>query len=375
MADPGSLPTPRTLWLGLLCALFLPLGASAQSPRWQVDLNGSRIEYDTLDALNAPSLATAVEWQSRVLLARLAGSLTGFEDAGRTLQGRGDVVGWFSPAGVRSPLRLEAGGSLQGSSHSSGFDAYLAQVAGRAHFQQRTAGGWVGLEAGTSKNSLDPEAVTNVSPEVGGWAQVGPTRLVARYADVRVEGDRFPEATVSALYSRGRWDVTAYLGVRGSPYEEVDGDSWLAASATVWLQDRLALLLSGGTYAPDVLQGLPGGTFLSVGIRYAPRRVRPVAPAAPLPLMFTRESARSGRVGFTVPNAGAVAIAGDWNEWQPTPLTRGDDGRWLLPSDVPAGVHRFNLLVNGEVWMVPEGIPAVDDGFGGQVGLLVISES
>ena len=192
MADPGSLPIARTAWLGFLCALFLPLGASAQSPRWQVDLNGSRIEYDTLDALNAPSLATAVEWQSRVLLARLAGSVTGFQDAGRTLQGRGDVVGWFSPAGVRSPLRLEAGGSLQGSSHSSGFDAYLAQAAGRVHLQQRTMGGWVGLEVGTSKNSLDPGAVTNVSPEAGGWAQLGPTRLVARYADVRVEGDRFP---------------------------------------------------------------------------------------------------------------------------------------------------------------------------------------
>ena len=48
----------------------------------------------------------------------------------------------------------------------------------------------MGLEAGTSKNSLDPGAVTNVSPEVGGWAQVGPARLVARYADVRVEGER-----------------------------------------------------------------------------------------------------------------------------------------------------------------------------------------
>ncbi len=356
MADPGSLPLARTWWLGLICALLLPLGASAQSPRWHVDLNGSRIEYDTLAAMNAPSLATAAEWQGTKLLARLAGSLTGFEGAGRTLQGRGDLVGWFSPAGVGSPLRLEVGGTLQGSSHSSGFDAYLAQAVSRVHFQRRDRGGWLGLGAGTSKNSLDPEAVVDLAPEVGGWVQLGPTRMVARYADIQVDGDRFPEATLSAVYSRGRVDVTAWAGLRGSPYEGVDGDSWLAASATVWFRDQLALLLSGGTYAPDVLQG-------------------PLAPAAPLPLMFTRETARSGAVGFSVEGARTVAIAGDWNGWQPTPLARADDGRWLLPTDLPPGVHRFNLLVNGEEWTVPEGIPSVDDGFGGQVGLLVISET
>ena len=72
--------------------------------------------------------------------------------------------------------------------------------------------------------------------------------------------------------------------------------------------------------------------------------------------------------------AATVAVAGDWNGWEPAPLTRSPDGRWLLPRDLPAGVHRFNLLVDGERWIVPEGVPSVDDGFGGQVGLLVIAE-
>jgi hypothetical protein len=40
---------------------------------------------------------------------------------------------------------------------------------------------------------------------------------------------------------------------------------------------------------------------------------------------------------------------------------------------LPPGVYRFNLIVDGERWIVPEGVTAVDDGYGGKTCLLVVS--
>lgn len=379
--DPAAMPdrpTCRThglLGLALLLAGSVPVAVHGQQPRWQVDLNGSRIQYDTLAALNAPSLAASLEWQRSTLLARLGGSFTGFEDNGQSVQGRGDLVGWFSPAGAASPLRLEVSGGVGGSRHSSGFQSHIAQADLRLHLQGRRGGGWIGSGAATARNSFDEAAVTSFTPNLGGWVQLGPTRLIGRYVDTRVEGERFPEVSASAVYSRGPVDLTAFAGYRDSPFEEVDSDGWAGASAAFWLQSNIAVLVSGGRYAPDVIQGLPGGEFISLGVRFSPRRQRPVAPTEPLPLLFTRESARSGGLVFRVPDAGTVEVAGDWNGWQPQPLSRAADGGWRLPAELEPGVYRFNLRVDGAEWVVPEGFPTVDDGFGGQVGILVISES
>jgi hypothetical protein len=66
-----------------------PTSLHAQSPRLELDLSGTRIAYDTLAALTAPSLAALTEWQRPSLFARLSGSVTGLEDSGWSLQGRG----------------------------------------------------------------------------------------------------------------------------------------------------------------------------------------------------------------------------------------------------------------------------------------------
>lgn len=358
----------------LAVAVATPNHLSAQTARWRLDVSGSRIQYDTLEALNAPSVATSVEWAGSALLARVGGSLTGFQDQGQTLQGRAEIAGWFSPAGRASPLRLELGGGMGGSTHSSGFDAFVTQAAARLHAQRGAGGGWIGVGAARSKNSFDIEAVASTAPEAGAWVQFGPTRLVARFLDTRIEGERFPEITASAVYSRGVLDLTAFLGRRESPFDGVDAEEWAGGSATLWVQPHVGLVVSGGRYAPDLLQGLPGGDFYSVGIRIAPRRRRPLAPSAPLPLMFTREEARAGELGFEVSGARTVEVAGDFNAWQPTPLRRARDGRWLLPDDLEPGVYRFNLRIDGTRWIVPAEVPSVEDGFGGSVGILVISE-
>jgi hypothetical protein len=36
------------------------------------------------------------------------------------------------------------------------------------------------------------------------------------------------------------------------------------------------------------------------------------------------------------------------------------------------GAYRFSLILDGEHWVVPEGVPMLPDDFGGEVGLLLV---
>ena len=136
-----------------------------------------------------------------------------------------------------------------------------------------------------------------------------------------------------------------------------------------------AVVVSGGQYATDVVQGLPGGDFVSIGFRLARRRVPTVPRRFVVPFVYTTESAEGpAGVSFQLPEAARVEIAGDFNGWQPEPLRRDADGRWTFPVDLAPGVYRFNVRVDGGAWIVPPDFPEVDDGFGAKAGLLIVSD-
>jgi len=355
--------------------LLVPGPVDAQSPRVELDLSATRIEYDTLAPLDAPSLAALAEWQRPSLFGRVTGSVTGFEDAGWSVQGRAHLAGWLSPLGILSPVRLELGGTAGGSRYSRGFDSFVARSDVRVHLRGRGGCVWVGASLATARNSFDSAAVTGVVPSLGAWAQTGSLRGTLSYLHTRVAGESYPEANLALTLSRGAIDVTVYGGLRQSPLQGPGLDErWAGASAALWVTDHAAVVVSGGRYGADVLQGLPGGDFLSVGLRLTPRRSRPIPVSAIAPIVYTAEATRTGGVGFRVPDAARVEIAGDWNAWIPEPLSRDSSGRWMLPTALEPGVHRFNLRVDGERWIVPDEVPSIDDGYGGRVGLLIVSE-
>ena len=348
--------------------------ALAQAPRLEVDLNAMRIEYDTLAPLNAPSLSALTEWLGASTFARISGGVTGFEGAGWSLQGRGNLAGWLAPRGLLSPLRLELAGTAGGSRHSSGFDSFVTQADVRLHLRARSVGAWAGGSFALARNSFDSAAVDGVVPAVGAWAQTGGLRGTLSLLATRVDGETHPEASVALAYTRGLADVTLWAGVRRSPFEDAGLDEeWAGASASVWVTDHTALVVTGGRYSADVLQGLPGGSFVSIGLKLTPRRARPIPVSAPAPIVYTREDARAGAIGFSLTDADSVEIAGDWNGWVPEPLSRDGTGRWVVPVGLEPGVYRFNLRVDG-AWVVPDEVPSIDDGFGGRVGLLIVSE-
>ncbi len=81
-------------------------------------------------------------------------------------------------------------------------------------------------------------------------------------------------------------------------------------------------------------------------------------------------------VSFEVdfPDAGAVALAGTFNDWDPEalPLTKGDDGRWRASIELEPGEYLYKFVVDG-TWMEDPGNPeSADDGYGGVNSVLIV---
>jgi 1,4-alpha-glucan branching enzyme len=58
------------------------------------------------------------------------------------------------------------------------------------------------------------------------------------------------------------------------------------------------------------------------------------------------------RIEFIHPTAGAIAIAGTFNDWRPdvAQMIPLGEGRWLKELSLPPGVYEYRLVVDG-AWM------------------------
>lgn len=376
---PGRTLSGLRSWFVIFLGMLLAQAATvdAQSPRWEINMTGARIQFDSLSTLNSPAVSGLLDWRGPEVLARLSAGVTGFQNAGWTAHGAGDVSRWLSPLGARGPLYLELAGGASGSRHSSGFDTYLFRGDARLHARGTSIGTWLGAGLAHTRSSFDTAAVRGVVPSAGAWGRMEDVRLTLSYQVPEVFDRTYHEVTTSVGYVGERLDLTALAGWRRSPSGTVlPNETWAGANASIWLNETAAIVVSGGRYGPDVLQGLPGGDYVSIGFRLTRQRVRPMfeSPAG-APLLFSESNAARGSIGFRLADAETVEVAGDWNDWTPEPMVRGAAGRWILPAGLAPGIYRFNLRVDGMRWVVPDGVPSSDDGFGGEVGILIITEN
>ncbi len=47
---------------------------------------------------------------------------------------------------------------------------------------------------------------------------------------------------------------------------------------------------------------------------------------------------------------------------------------WVVDLRLDPGLHQYSLVVDGDTWLVPEGVPSVPDEFGGRVVVLVLRD-
>lgn len=350
-------------------ALLCPAAADGQ--RWHVDYGATSIGYDTADHIVGASLVPQVEWSGNTLHTLVNANLTFFEGSTWTAQGWGDVSFLTRPVGWDRRLRIEAATSLGGSVHADGYSTGSTRGEVRAHLAGGTRGAWVGYAAGLGWTSSPRNVGLSLGPTVGAWLDRRSFTATVTWTPRRFEHHTFQEVDGRVVMSRGPVDAAAYAGWRGAPDTSRGPEGWAGATVAVWVAPRAAVVAAAGTYSSDLLQGLPRGRFASLAVRLSGGRP-PVWARAWTGRAVHAPAGGTGDMRFRVPSATRVEVAGDWTGWKPVPLTRGPDGRWTLRLQLTPGVYRFNLIVDGGRWIVPEGVAAVDDGFGGKAGVLVI---
>lgn len=86
-----------------------------------------------------------------------------------------------------------------------------------------------------------------------------------------------------------------------------------------------------------------------------------------------RNSHRPVSFFCAAPNAKTVEIAGDFNDWQPFPMTRSVDGWWHTQLELTHGHHQYRFLVNGQPMLDPHATGIVRDEHGERVSLVAVS--
>ena len=98
------------------------------------------------------------------------------------------------------------------------------------------------------------------------------------------------------------------------------------------------------------------------------RERRAAAPSPRLPRVA------DGWAVFRLPrgdHAQPPVVMGDFSEWQPVAMT-AEGGAWVARVRVAPGAYHYAYrTADGQV-VVPEGVPTVDDGFGGRSAVLVV---
>lgn len=89
----------------------------------------------------------------------------------------------------------------------------------------------------------------------------------------------------------------------------------------------------------------------------------------------TETQSRPVRIEFSHPTAGAVRIAGSFNEWRPeaTPMISIGGGRWAKELALPPGTYEYCLVVDGAFLPDPQAQETAPNPFGGVNSVLRVS--
>lgn len=390
----GALCPAARLLLCLLTSAFSPLGA--QAPVRTRDVGFATVDYSNGLTLGALSFTetVAVDRPNGSLFA--TGLVSLFHDGRWSMQGGitgsrfsapiaagGILRPWFRT--VRGELSLNTTSTLQ-----QGFMPTL-QLLGQARLHL-IADAYALRGGAAVTRAFDGFAWrTTVMGDAGGWARVRgaivsytATPMQLQYGDVLAD----QEAAVS--FSRGRVTWDASLGLRLG--EALRGTTaWGALNATWPLRAGALATASAGSYPIDLIQGLPGGRYLALGMRLpsgglaalrSPRRLPPPPPPERPVLPVTErlslvigpslDSLGLREVRVWAPGIRTVELLGDFTEWVPVPLIRQPNGEWRGYYHVTPGVHRINVRLERAELDVPVNLARVKDEFTGDVGLIIV---
>jgi hypothetical protein len=379
----------RHVWTASLAAATSLFGirAPAAQTTGTVDVGVSTVRYDGFLPSSAGSLTPALTWERPGTAVTARGTYLRFESGRRSLQGLVAASLFTPPSLLHQRWRGELSLSAGGSSYADFASFWHATGEARLHFVAGGRGAWIGVTGGRTSygHAARPVAIAGV----GVWARRSQV-TVAASATRSMVGDTAYSDLGSMLHaSRGRFELDASLAARVASRgagHGVHGE----ASTTFTLGERTALFISGGRYPTDPVSGSVAGRYASVGLRLRtaplprPRAIHPPRPLIRSPANgdggsgFTArlevQTAPDGTVRVVVraPAAATVEVAGDFTDWQPVTLRRTGEDRWESVFQIPSGIHRVNVRIDGGRWTAPAGTARAEDEFGGEVGIVAV---
>jgi hypothetical protein len=352
-----NLPRPAVGAAVVLGAAAAPLVAQEAS----FFLGGIHATYADTISGSAGTAGLRLRFQSAAFWTQADAYFSQFTSGGWSAQGNLGIL-TMHPVGRHLALGLRADGNanaFEGGSWSGigSLGPYLA-VSG---------GGWIGVAGAVAGGVRDIEGTTRplVTPTLRVSRLAGRFVFDARASASWADSLRFGDGLLAATFTARSVTISATGGMR---IGDLGDEPWAQGSVAWRLSAHVQLETAIGTYPAD-LTGFTEGFFVNAGIRIGTRRT----PAIPRPTVrVNRVGEQEVQVTFTVPDAIEVAIAGEWNAWTPTPLSKIDGTHWRATLPLGPGAYHFSLVVDGDRWIVPEGVPNMPDDFGGEVGLLLV---
>ena len=352
-------------------ALALSVAAShAAAQQISLRLGGVRASYANAVSGSAGTVTGRLSWDAPRFVASFDGSYARFASGWWATQAYGEFYG-IRVVGPRAGIGLRADGSLGKVS-----DGVWSGTLALGPVGSLLVGNAV-LSAGVAAGALrriDSMASATVAGNVRARLDLGRWTVEASVEATHAAGMNFTDASAEVGWRAGPVALSALTGARTGT---LGGKPWLQGQAEWRVAPWASLEAQVGTYPRDIT-GFTSGSFVSLGVWLKPGGRRDTR----LPSVYrgasgndvTIEQSEPGRerVTFVVPGARRVEIAGEWNDWTPVALVRLGAERWQANVTLGKGAHRFSLLVDGDRWVVPAGVPSIPDSFGGTVGLLVV---
>lgn len=387
--------------MALFLATTLPLPTSLAAQRTLVR---SRPPFPT--GFGGAGVVIAPRWAAWLDRVQLEGAL-------RLGGGASTVAAGWGSVGVGLSPSLFIAGEWSGTRASAGLDAR------RDH---TLAFALIGADWGVSAAhrsggaSLDQFATEFTGADLRGWLDVGPVELglTHRTTNVVERGDGTVATTIEVagyeFISRQRLNFlrathhqdlqidagvdlaglrfTGFIG-HGFSDGEAPDRSWAFARLGVPLAERVEVELDAGRSAGVPVIGRMPENFVRIGfgVDLGPRREQgppppvPPAPAAneadasELPAAASIDSSLSpARLFVHVPGATSVEVRGDFTRWEIQEMVAYPDGSWSV--EVPTGLQRFNIRIDGGRWGVPSGVTLMADEFSGApVAVVVVPDA
>jgi len=373
-----------TAFGGLLIATAMgrPLGAQERS-LVELGVTGVRFPADSL-VTGGPSVRLSRSHErDRLTVTGSASAIAGIGGA----SGFGELAGrWLGPSllGWRGEVSAEVGALLGTGGRSSSVTSSGSMA---ARLVRSIDAGGVWLRGGASLSPREPDRLFGHGLGAGAWWRWSATQIVASLARERNVAQLFTGAgregyagTVPVAYTEGALGMqverddailSMHATVRRDPGAERLFDRGLSATAVLWQTPVRAMVVSVASQLPDFVHGADAAQSFTVGIRLgepSPRTAR-ARRARPVVQVSGDSAARTVRV--RAPGATRVEIMGDFSEWEAVALSAaGDAFSASLP--MAPGVRRILVRVDGGSWAPAANTPALDDDFGGRVGLLLV---